>query len=86
MLFADCSNPTDVVFLVESSSRIGKEKFEKMISFISSIATTINIDTCPFRFSVIKYGSSSIVQFDLDSPYDRAELIGKVEAVGYSHG
>ena len=57
-----------------------------MAALVHHVITTISIETCPFRFGVVKYGSTAIMEIPLDGVVTVRSLVGLLEDVGFSDG
>ena len=59
----------DIVFMLDTSSGVGKENFEKMLQFMTSIVKAFDVDSGLTKFSVITYDSQPRFAIRFDESY-----------------
>jgi hypothetical protein len=56
-----CSEVMDIAFLMDASGSVGHQNFDKEKQFITSVASTVNMDDGNVRVAVISYSTSAKV-------------------------
>lgn len=80
--------PTDLVFMVDGSERLGVENFERVRRFIEGVAqrlpmaTSVN-DTLRARLAVMQYGGAQQHQVTAGLTHDLQELSRRLEDMRY---
>ena len=72
--------------MLDSSGSIGDANFARMKTFVARIVTAVDVTTCHFRFGLMKFGSSAMIQFQLAAHNSSADVIAAIDAVGYTYG
>lgn len=76
----------DVVFLVDGSTSIGKENFDKMKSFMISVVNTTQVGQDNVRFCTIVYSYEPKFHFLLNKYYSKQEVQDAISDLGYPTG
>ncbi|XP_028610247.1 von Willebrand factor [Grammomys surdaster] len=82
----DCSQPLDVVLLLDGSSSLPESYFEKMKSFAKAFISKANIGPNLTRVSVIQYGGINTIDVPWDVTQERAHLQSLVELMQQEGG
>ncbi|XP_025106489.1 collagen alpha-3(VI) chain-like isoform X11 [Pomacea canaliculata] len=81
-----CGPKTDVVFILDSSSTVGWETFNRIKMYAEILMRSMNVDSCDINVGAMKYSSAAMIQFRLGM-YDNTESISSaINAIGYTHG
>uniref|UniRef100_A0A0B7BC59 Uncharacterized protein n=1 Tax=Arion vulgaris TaxID=1028688 RepID=A0A0B7BC59_9EUPU len=81
-----CGPPADVVFILDSSSSIGAENFDNIKIYAQTLVRQMNILSCDIHVGVIKYSSSSMIQFNLDAHSSLYRIIRAIQGISYTPG
>ena len=57
-----------------------------MKEFLKSVLEDINLQTCNYRVSALKFGSDTLVQFHLNAYSSTTDLLNAVDRIEYSFG
>ncbi|XP_038127547.1 collagen alpha-1(XII) chain isoform X1 [Cyprinodon tularosa] len=77
---------TDLVFLVDGSWSVGRENFQYIRSFISSLAGAFDIGEDKTRVAVVQYSSDTRTEFPLTRYTRRGDLLQAINSVPYKGG
>lgn len=80
------SSVRDVVFVLDSSSYVSAEDFEKMKKFVKNIIKVSDIDGGKVRFGVISYSSKPSLDLLPNSYETKAEVLAAVDRIPYQGG
>nr|XP_008512142.1 PREDICTED: von Willebrand factor [Equus przewalskii] len=75
----DCSQPLDVVLLLDGSSSFPASDFDKMKSFAKAFISKANIGPQLTRVSVLQYGSITTIDVPWNVPQEKASLLSLVD-------
>ena len=76
----------DVVFLLDTSSGVGKENFAKMKEFVRRIVTTFEMDSLMTQCSVITYDTEARLDIRLSDFKSEETFLEKLEKLEYNAG
>lgn len=77
---------TDVVFLLDTSSGVGKENFEKMKVFMKNIIQSFDIDNQLTRVGVMTYDVDARLDIKLSDYNNMALLFSRIDELKYMSG
>jgi collagen type VI alpha len=81
-----CSSEADVVFLLDSSSSVGEQNFQRLLRFLGNVIQDMAIDTGHFRVGVASYSSDIQVHFNLNDLKTREALLEAIQQIPYNYG
>ncbi|KQK74815.1 collagen alpha-1(XXII) chain-like protein [Amazona aestiva] len=76
----------DLVFLLDASSSVGKENFEKVRQWVSNLVETFEIGPDKTRVSVVRYSDRPTTEFDLGKYRTREEIKEAARNIKYYGG
>ena len=85
----DCANkPADVVFILDSSNSIWLNDFYKQTSFVRDVIENFDIGPgqSQTRVGVLTFGHAVWKQFDLNSKFNKDDLMKSVENIKHGRG
>lgn len=85
-LVCDSGLATDIVFLLDSSSGVGAENFDKMKTYVKRIVRSFDVDNQMSRFSVVSYDSYARVNIKFADQYSEAKLLDDIDGIRYNGG
>jgi len=77
---------TDVAFLLDTSSGIGKANFDKMKQFVTKIIQTFDVDNQLSRVSVVAYDEFARLEIKLSDFNTEEKLLEKIQRLEYYAG
>ena len=77
---------TDVVFLLDTSSGIGKANFDKMKQFVTKIVQTFDVDNQLSRVSVIAYDEFARFEIRFADFNTEEKLLERIQRLEYYAG
>lgn len=76
----------DLVFLLDASSSVGKENFEKVRQWVSNLVETFEIGPDKTRVGVVRYSDRPTTEFDLGKYRTREEIKVAARNIKYYGG
>lgn len=76
----------DLVFLLDASSSVGKEDFEKVRQWVSNLVETFEIGPDKTRVGVVRYSDHPTTEFDLGKYKTREEIKEAARKIQYYGG
>uniref|UniRef100_A0A8C4U0L5 VWFA domain-containing protein n=1 Tax=Falco tinnunculus TaxID=100819 RepID=A0A8C4U0L5_FALTI len=76
----------DLVFILDASSSVGKEDFEKVRQWVSNLVETFEIGPDKTRVGVVRYSDSPTTEFDLGKYKTREEIKEAARKIKYYGG
>uniref|UniRef100_A0A7M4EZP9 VWFA domain-containing protein n=1 Tax=Crocodylus porosus TaxID=8502 RepID=A0A7M4EZP9_CROPO len=76
----------DLVFLLDASSSVGKEDFEKVRQWVSNLVETFEIGQDKTRVGVVRYSDRPTTEFDLGRYQTREEIKAAAKNIKYDGG
>ncbi|XP_030917471.1 collagen alpha-1(XXII) chain, partial [Geospiza fortis] len=76
----------DLVFLLDASSSVGKEDFEKVRQWVSNLVETFEIGPDKTRVGVVRYSDRPTTEFDLGKYKTREEIKEAARQIQYYGG
>lgn len=84
---AGCKNVHyDLVFILDASSSVGKEDFEKVRQWVSNLVETFEIGPDKTRVGVVRYSDRPTTEFDLGKYKTREEIKEAARKIKYYGG
>ncbi|XP_033728441.1 uncharacterized protein LOC117317678 isoform X2 [Pecten maximus] len=80
------SQRQDIVFVIDSSTSVGPENFQKILTFVKDLLTDANIDDGLVRVGVILYSTDVAVQFHLKTFLSKVDLFFAIDTISYMYG
>ncbi|KAK7505812.1 hypothetical protein BaRGS_00003083 [Batillaria attramentaria] len=81
-----CLDKADVVFLLDSSSSIGKDNFHKLEDFLKDVVQDLNISPDGVHVGLMQYSSYPSLEFSLGMHTSRYDALKAIDAVTYMGG
>ncbi|XP_076459446.1 LOW QUALITY PROTEIN: uncharacterized protein LOC143292771 [Babylonia areolata] len=81
-----CTARTDVVFILDSSTSVGSENFERIKKYADMLMRDMNPDTCDVHIGAMKYSSAAMIQFRLGQYRTMDDISAAITAIGYTRG
>ena len=82
----ECSQDSDITFILDNSGSVGHDNYEKTKQFVVSIIEDLNVGEDRTRVAVVTYSDSAKLEFNLDKFNSRREMIPAVEELEYANG
>ncbi|XP_013404302.1 von Willebrand factor A domain-containing protein 2 [Lingula anatina] len=76
----------DLVFVLDSSGSVGASNFQQMLTFVQNVVNSMEVGLDKIRVGLIKYSSSSLIEFDLNDYTNNASVIQRIGNVNYIGG
>lgn len=87
MYVTECNSKADIAFLVDSSSSVNRENFQKVLSFIADLLEDADIDRKrEIRVGLITYSSDVTINFNLGQHKRKRDLINETVNAPYTEG
>ncbi|PIO37915.1 hypothetical protein AB205_0090430, partial [Aquarana catesbeiana] len=84
---AGCKNVNyDLIFLLDTSSSVGKEDFEKVRQWVSNLVDTFEIEPDKTRVGVVRYSGKPYTEFDLGRFQTREDVKEAARNIKYYGG
>ena len=76
-----CLQKADLVFLLDSSSTIGKDNFRKLEDFLKDVVQDLNISPDGVHVGLMQYSSYPSLEFPLDMHTSRYDVLKAIDNV-----
>ena len=76
----------DVVIILDSSTSVSEENFQKMRNFAKDLVEKADVDSGSVRFGAVKYSTKEDIQFHLNEYQTSAQIKAAIDAIPYSYG
>ncbi|XP_036616385.1 collagen alpha-4(VI) chain-like [Trichosurus vulpecula] len=76
----------DIVFLVEASSGIGLENFQRVVQFLGKVIHTLNIGPNKVRVGLVLYSDEPRLEFGLDTLLSQSEILNHLNKLPFIGG
>ena len=86
MFVTDCSNPLDLVFLVDDSSSIRQDDWPLVQTFLQSAARTFTVSREATRIGIIRYASNAEVMYRFTSSQNTFSIEGAIRNIRHEGG
>ena len=88
ILFAgqECAAPLDMIFVIDASGSVGKENFDNMLEFVTTLTSTLNVGPSRTHVGVVRYSESAELLIKLGSISDPTQLDNAIRNIQYSQG
>ncbi|XP_062424459.1 collagen alpha-6(VI) chain-like [Rhea pennata] len=85
---ADCRKATlaDIVFLVDTSTSIGQENFQKVKDFLSTFVSSLDIGLDAIRVGLAQYSDETYRIFLLNQYSSKSDVLKQIEDLPYGRG
>ncbi|XP_072268435.1 collagen alpha-4(VI) chain-like isoform X2 [Pyxicephalus adspersus] len=80
------ANQADIVFLVESSTRIGEAGFQKMKDFLHRFVTSLDVGINKVRIGLAQYSDETNTIFLLHDYSTKSEILERIQSLSYIRG
>ena len=81
-----CNTHADVVLLLDTSSSVSLEDFDKVVQFVMGILRRADVDSGAFRVGVMTYSTDVHVHFYLNTFHTLEDIKNAVEQIEYIAG
>ncbi|XP_062585272.1 cartilage matrix protein-like isoform X2 [Saccostrea cucullata] len=81
-----CFPKIDLVFILDSSTSIGNNNYDKMKAFVKKLIQTANIDCGVTRVGLVSYSTQVTIEFHLNTYNTTTELIDAVDKIPWRYG
>ena len=75
-----------MVFVVDSSSSVGRENFDKAVAYISGLVERLPVKSRSARVAVVTYSDRASVRWYLGTSPSRSDLLARLEHLKYIGG
>ncbi|ELT92983.1 hypothetical protein CAPTEDRAFT_220507 [Capitella teleta] len=82
----DCSQNTDIAFVIDSSGSVREENFQKMKDFVNIMIDNLNVDEEQSNVAVVTFSDVAKVRLNLNEYNTRQELKDAIDAIPYDRG
>uniref|UniRef100_A0A8W8I9F0 VWFA domain-containing protein n=1 Tax=Magallana gigas TaxID=29159 RepID=A0A8W8I9F0_MAGGI len=79
------STPTDLVFVLHESGRVGKANFQLQNQFVAKLVEGFDIGINSTQVAVIIFASTVVTEFYLNAFNDKIQLLESIKHINYSH-
>lgn len=86
LIISDGKKQADIVFLLDGSINLGRENFQEVIQFVSSIVDAIYDDTASIQVGLAQYNSDVTDEFFLKDHTTKQEILDAINKVAYKGG
>lgn len=76
----------DIVFLVDSSSSVGPENFQKVKNFIDTLVSSLNVGTDHVRIGLAQYSDDPYVEFLLNQYSLKNDILEQIQNLTFRGG
>ncbi|XP_069504838.1 collagen alpha-4(VI) chain-like isoform X2 [Ambystoma mexicanum] len=76
----------DIVFVVDSSTSIGQENFQKVKSFLYTLVSSLDIGNDRIRIGLAQYSDQSYPEFMLNEYTSKSEILERIQNLPYRTG
>lgn len=80
------ANQADIVFLVESSTRVGDSAFQKVKDFLYGFVSSLDVGINKVRIGLAKYSDETDTIFLLNDYSTKNEILERIESLSYTRG
>ncbi|KAM5156748.1 collagen alpha-4(VI) chain-like [Mantella aurantiaca] len=80
------ANQADIVFLVESSTRIGESDFQKAKDFLHGFVSGLDVSINKIRIGLAQYNDETNTVFLLNDYTTKSEILEKIQNLSYIRG
>lgn len=84
--FTGCLHKADVVFMVDSSTSVGSEDFQKTQNFLKNVITNMDVGHDKVQVGVMQYSSYPTMGFPLKLYGNRGDVLHAVENLHMTSG
>ncbi|CAG2253559.1 COL6A [Mytilus edulis] len=81
-----CSAEVDLVIILDSSTSVGTDNFEKMKNFVKELLRNADIDNDRARVGIVTYSTRVNVEFELNTYRTSADVDTAVGNIKYTYG
>ncbi|KAJ8319985.1 hypothetical protein KUTeg_001572 [Tegillarca granosa] len=76
----------DLVFVLDSSTSVGQDNYNKMMNFLKDFLTNADIDSGSIRVGVVSYSTGVHVEFQLNDYTTQQEVFDAIDNIPYRYG
>uniref|UniRef100_K1R289 Collagen alpha-3(VI) chain n=1 Tax=Magallana gigas TaxID=29159 RepID=K1R289_MAGGI len=81
-----CFSKVDLVFVLDSSTSVGNDNYDKMKSFVTKFLHSANIDNGDVRVGLLSYSTQVTVEFKLNAYTTKTDVFNAVNAIPWRYG
>lgn len=82
----DCDGQVDLVIIVDSSTSVGRDNFNKTLKFCKDFLNNADIDSGNVRVGIVTYSTAVKVHFHLNSYSSKADVFTAIDNIPYLYG
>lgn len=86
MISACGTTEQDIVFILDSSTSVGDDNFQRMIDFVKTFLHVADIDSGAVRVGVLTYSTSVHIQFMLNTWHTKGDIFLALDTIPYMYG
>ncbi|XP_073486432.1 collagen alpha-4(VI) chain-like isoform X2 [Aquarana catesbeiana] len=80
------ANQADIVFLVESSTRVGDSAFQKVKDFLYGFVSNLDVGINKVRIGLAQYSDETNAIFLLNDYSTKSEILERIQSLSYTRG
>lgn len=80
------ANQADIVFLVESSTRVGDSAFQKVKDFLYGFVSNLDVGINKVRIGLAQYSDETNTIFLLNDYSTKSEILERIQSLSYTRG
>ena len=86
-LLTECqTRGIDLIFVLDSSGSVGSSNFQNVRSFVSNLVSQLEIGPDNTQVGLINFGSSTRIEFHLNTHQDSSSLLQAIANILYTGG
>lgn len=83
----ECSAaPSDIVFVIDSSTSVGENNFKKVLNFIKNFLSEAQIGPEFVQVGILLYSTDVSIQFHLNDYKEKGDVFAAIDRIKYSYG
>ncbi|KAG8442862.1 hypothetical protein GDO86_011610 [Hymenochirus boettgeri] len=80
------ANQADIVFLLESTTRMGEEIYEKAKNYVYDLVSSLDVGINKIRVGLVQYSDETHVKFLLNEYSLKSEILGSIQSLKFMGG
>lgn len=86
-LFLACDNAeVDLVIILDSSTSVGQENYNKMLKFCKDFLANADIDSGAVQIGIVSYSTNVIVEFYMNTYSTKQQVFDAIDSIPYRYG
>lgn len=78
--------PSDIVFMVDSSTSVSRQNFKKVLDFIKHFLADADIENDIVHVGIATYSTNVFIQFNLNAYTTKEEIFNAIDNIPYRYG